>query len=205
MAQRRRMGRWQPAEGHEPTRRRVYPPIPDPRVAGRVPPHPLLRLPRQQPPRAEAGAVSGTAPHGAGCTSRSAGRLSRQIRSPDRNVATPMPALPHRHHGGGRLHRPAQGLSADPGHLTMHRTRTTPMTLQGSPRRRWSSAALILTLAAPAASLQPSTPKSRPALALLPRIRPCRMRRFEPRPTRPMGAQADRRHSTPIARLGGAV
>ena len=31
--------------------RRVHPPLPDPCVAGRVPPHPPLRLPRQRPSR----------------------------------------------------------------------------------------------------------------------------------------------------------
>ena len=41
--------------------RGVHPPLPDPCAAGRVSPHPLLRLPRQLPSRAEAGALPGTA------------------------------------------------------------------------------------------------------------------------------------------------
>src|SRR5215472_19081144 len=89
----------QPAEDYEPASRGVHPPLPDPRAARRVPPHPLLRLPRQLPPRAEAGAVPRAAPH-ASRTGRSARRLSRPIRSPDRDVVAPMPVLLDRHYGG---------------------------------------------------------------------------------------------------------
>ena len=54
--------------------RRVHPPLPDPCAAGRVSSHPVLRLPRQLPSRAEARALPGTARDGAG---RTTGRSAR--------------------------------------------------------------------------------------------------------------------------------
>ena len=69
---------------------------------------------------------AGTAQHGAGPTSRATRRLSRAVRSPDRAVAATMPALHHRHHGGDRLHRAAQSLSTDSGHLTMDSSAPDP-------------------------------------------------------------------------------
>ena len=52
-------------------RRRVHPPLPAPCAAGRVPAHPLLRLPLQSPAREQARPLSRTARHAAGRSGRS--------------------------------------------------------------------------------------------------------------------------------------
>ena len=44
-------------EDHDPRRRRVHPPLSAAHPAGRLPSHPPLRLPRQWPPRRQAGAL----------------------------------------------------------------------------------------------------------------------------------------------------
>ena len=49
--------------------------------------------------------------------SRSAGGLPRSFRGADRSVVAGVSALPHRHHGGDRLHRADQTLPAGSGYI----------------------------------------------------------------------------------------
>ena len=90
-------------------RRRVHPPLPAARPAGRLPPHPPLRLPRQRPPRRQARALPAVArrpqppppiPPAADYRERTASspaaprRLSRAAAAHDhpRRAAEPMPS-----------------------------------------------------------------------------------------------------------------
>ena len=81
--------RWKDYRHHGKTkvddarRRRVHPPLPAAHPAGRLPPHPPLRLPRQRPPRREAGALPQACSHAPAAPSR----RRRPTQAP-----TPLPA-----------------------------------------------------------------------------------------------------------------
>src|SRR3974390_1947215 len=59
-----RLPRQQSAENHAPHGRRVHPAIFAPRATEWVPPHSLLRVPRQSTPQEEVGALPPTSRHG---------------------------------------------------------------------------------------------------------------------------------------------
>jgi hypothetical protein len=86
---------WQPPEDDDHGGQRVRPPLPHPRAAGWVSPHPVLRLSRLLPSCAKACVLPGTPRHGTACSNgRSARGLPRPVRGTDRAVVTPMFALP---------------------------------------------------------------------------------------------------------------
>ncbi len=59
-----RLPRQQSAENHAPLGGRVHPAIFAPRSTESVPPHSLLRVPRESTPQGEVGALSATSRHG---------------------------------------------------------------------------------------------------------------------------------------------
>ena len=77
-------------QGDDARRRRVHPALPAPHPAGRFPPHPPLRLPRQWPPGRQAGALPGLA-RGPAAGPVAAPRLPRATRSYWRRHSTSVP------------------------------------------------------------------------------------------------------------------
>ena len=76
-------------------------------------------------PCTKAGAVSGTVRDGTARPSGSVRQLSRPFRGTDRAVLARVRALPHRHHGGDRLYRAAQGLPVGFGYIMTQDQRPT--------------------------------------------------------------------------------
>ena len=64
---------WKPPRRHDTDGRRIYPALPDSCAAGRLSPHPVLRIPRQLPSSAQARALPGTFGDGTGRTGRRSG------------------------------------------------------------------------------------------------------------------------------------
>ena len=109
--------RRRPPQDHDAGGDRVHPPHAAARAPARIPPHPLLRFPRQPRPAAEAGRVPAGALHAA--TSATAGRpgygLSGSLRGADRPLVAPVSPLPRRPHATDRPPRRRLGVSGHSG------------------------------------------------------------------------------------------
>jgi len=122
-----RLPRQQSAENHAPHGGRVHPAIFAPRSTEWVPPHSLLRVPRQSTPQGEVGALPPTSRHGSSkgrlCRARDTRGLSGSIREAHGPLSAGMSRLSSRSHDRGQGAASSSLCTDHPRHFMSDRKR----------------------------------------------------------------------------------